>query len=82
MTNAHHEAREMQRRLAPLARAVTTGYGIGGLKAALDMLGYNGGHVREPLQMPDEEAKREIARLLAEAKLTTDEEEDATSNVK
>ncbi|HEX8142939.1 MAG TPA: dihydrodipicolinate synthase family protein [Pyrinomonadaceae bacterium] len=60
-------ARDLQRRLSPLARAVTTRYGIGGLKAALDILGYKGGGVRAPLQSPGEEARQEIARLLAVA---------------
>ena len=63
----HERARSLQRRLAPLARAVTTRYGIGGLKAALDVLGYRGGAVRAPLQAPDAEARREIARLLEES---------------
>jgi 4-hydroxy-2-oxoglutarate aldolase len=58
------EAREWQRRLTPLALAVTKRYGIGGLKAALDLIGYNGGYVRAPLQDASEEARREIARLL------------------
>jgi 4-hydroxy-2-oxoglutarate aldolase len=62
----HGRARELQRRLAPVARAVTVGYGIGGLKAALDMLGYRGGPVREPLREPDESARRELEKLLAE----------------
>ncbi|HEV3469156.1 MAG TPA: dihydrodipicolinate synthase family protein [Pyrinomonadaceae bacterium] len=60
----HERARRMQARLAPVARAVTVGYGIGGLKAALDLLGYHGGPVREPLRPPDERARREIAELL------------------
>ena len=64
----HALALALQRRLAPLARAVTTLYGIGGLKAALDLRGYAGGAVRAPLRMPDEAARREIARLLDEAK--------------
>ncbi len=63
----YERARAMQARLAPLARAVTTRYGIGGLKAALDLLGYAGGAVRAPLRAPSEEARREIARLLEEA---------------
>jgi 4-hydroxy-2-oxoglutarate aldolase len=63
----HERARELQRRLAPVARAVTVRYGIGGLKAALDMLGYVGGLPREPLRAPDEEARADIARLLEEA---------------
>lgn len=60
----HRLASEAQRRLAPLAQAVTTRYGIGGLKAALDLSGYKGGAVRAPLQPASEEARREIARLL------------------
>lgn len=62
----HERARRLQRRLAPVARALTVGYGIGGLKFALDLLGYRGGPVREPLRAPDERARREIERLLEE----------------
>jgi 4-hydroxy-2-oxoglutarate aldolase len=71
-------ARDLQQRLTPLARAVTTRYGIGGLKAALDILGYTGGPVRAPLQSPNEEARREIATLLKEAAWSEEEktEED------
>lgn len=60
-------ARQLQRRLDPLARAVTTRFGIGGLKAALDLLGLRGGAVRPPLRSPDDAARSEIARLLVEA---------------
>jgi 4-hydroxy-2-oxoglutarate aldolase len=63
----HQRARDLQRRLTPLARAVTTRYGIGGLKAALDIIGYFGGGVRAPLGLPGEDERREIARLLEEA---------------
>lgn len=63
----HRRALSLQRRLAPVARAVTTLYGIGGLKAALDLKGYSGGRVRAPLRVPDDEARIEIARLLEEA---------------
>lgn len=54
----------LQSRLTPLATAVTTRFGIGGLKAALDLAGYQGGTVRAPLRSPDESARREIAALL------------------
>ncbi|HEU5235725.1 MAG TPA: dihydrodipicolinate synthase family protein [Pyrinomonadaceae bacterium] len=57
-------ARALQQRLTPLARAVTATYGIGGLKAAMDMAGYVGGAVRAPLRLPNEEARAEIERLL------------------
>jgi dihydrodipicolinate synthase/N-acetylneuraminate lyase len=39
-------AASLQINLTPLAAAVTTGFGIGGLKASLDMAGYHGGSVR------------------------------------
>jgi 4-hydroxy-2-oxoglutarate aldolase len=61
----HGRAVELQRRLAPIARAVTTRFGIGGLKAALELLGYAGGLPRAPLRAPDEQARAEIGRLLA-----------------
>jgi 4-hydroxy-2-oxoglutarate aldolase len=43
------EAAEVQRRVIPVNAAVTGGFGIPGLKAALDMLGFYGGPVRSPL---------------------------------
>ena len=67
----HERARSLQRRLAPLAAAVTTRFGIGGLKAALELRGYAGGPVRAPLREPDEDARRELARLLEEAAILT-----------
>ena len=57
----------LQSKLTPLAAAVTTRFGIGGLKAALDLAGYRGGSVRAPLQPPDETARAEIATLLERA---------------
>lgn len=57
-------AAKLQSKLTPLAAAVTTRFGIGGLKAALDLVGYAGGSVRAPLQAPSEDARREIAGLL------------------
>jgi 4-hydroxy-2-oxoglutarate aldolase len=57
-------AKRLQAELTPLALAVTTKYGIGGLKAALDLAGYHGGPVRAPLRPPDEGARAEIRGLL------------------
>ena len=57
-------AEELQSLLTPLAAAVTTKYGIGGLKAALDVAGYRGGSVRAPLRAPDEAARAEIKELV------------------
>lgn len=57
-------SQRLQSALTPLAAAVTTRFGIGGLKAALDMNGYAGGHVRAPLRAPDNQARAEIQRCL------------------
>jgi 4-hydroxy-2-oxoglutarate aldolase len=64
-------AAALQAKLTPLAHAVTTLYGIGGLKAALGLNGYAGGSVRAPLCPPDEAARQEIARLLQEVNSIT-----------
>lgn len=57
-------AERLQEQLTPLAAAVTTKYGIGGLKAALDLAGYRGGAVRAPLRAPDDNARAEVHGLL------------------
>jgi 4-hydroxy-2-oxoglutarate aldolase len=44
------EARALQRRLMPLARSVGSSYGVPGLKAALELIGYAGGAPRPPLR--------------------------------
>ena len=43
------EAAAVQRRMIPVNAAVTARFGVAGLKAALDMMGYYGGPVRSPL---------------------------------
>jgi dihydrodipicolinate synthase/N-acetylneuraminate lyase len=45
----HEAARALQRDITPLARLITTGYGVPGLKAAMDLAGYIGGDPRPPL---------------------------------
>jgi 4-hydroxy-2-oxoglutarate aldolase len=63
----HERSERLQGSLTPLAAAVTTRFGIGGLKAALDMVGYAGGHVRAPLRAPDDKARAEISRCVKAA---------------
>lgn len=58
------DARALQNRLTPLAKAVTTKYGIGGLKIAMDLRGYFGGNPRLPLKRPGKEVEEELKRLL------------------
>lgn len=57
------EAAALQRQMVPVNAAVTARFGIPGLKAALDMLGFYGGPVRAPLQDLTE-AEREILRQI------------------
>lgn len=59
------EARELQRRIAPISRLVTTGYGVPGLKAALNLAGYKAGEPRAPLAPATREAQEEIGAELA-----------------
>ena len=56
----HARGKELQWRMARLAALVTRIYGVGGLKAAMDMAGYQGGVVRMPLAMPDDPAREEL----------------------
>jgi 4-hydroxy-2-oxoglutarate aldolase len=62
------EARHLQHRFTPLAKAVTVRYGIGGLKAAMDLAGYFGGNPRPPLQRPGKKAEEELRQLLLQIK--------------
>lgn len=59
-----NEARTLQNRLTPLAKAVTTKYGIGGLKVAMDLAGYFGWDPRSPLKRPGKEVEEELERML------------------
>jgi 4-hydroxy-2-oxoglutarate aldolase len=68
-SNDERRARSLQRGLGFLVRAVMGRFGIGGIKAAMDELGYVGGRVRAPLVMPDDAARLEIAKLLTESGL-------------
>ncbi len=59
----HDEALELQRALTPLATAVTTGFGVPGLKAAMALAGYRPGQPRRPLAPLDADGRRTIRDL-------------------
>lgn len=63
------EARRLQLRLLPVNRAVTARWGVPGLKAALDYLGYYGGPPRAPLLPLTQVERDELADLLTGAGL-------------
>lgn len=65
----HRAARELQLRLIAPNMAVTSRFGVPGLKQALDWTGYYGGPVRSPLGSLTEEERGELRRVLVEAGL-------------
>src|SRR3972149_873394 len=48
--NNIEQAKEIQNRMISVNKAITSKYGVAGLKAAMDILGYYGGAPRKPLQ--------------------------------
>ncbi len=60
----HGQAQVWQLRMIPLNAAVTARFGIPGLKAALDLLGYYGGEPRSPLSPPNSDQIEELGRIL------------------
>ena len=63
------EAREVVYRMLAVDHGVHGRHGIGGLKAALDLLGFYGGPCRAPLATPDGDAIADIEEVLATAAL-------------
>jgi len=63
------EAKKLQLKMIPVNQAVTATYGVPGLKAAMDMLGYFGGDPRPPLLPASEKEKSEIREILIKADL-------------
>ena len=64
---AMDKAREIQLRLISANAAVTTRFGIPGLKVALDLMGMYGGPVRPPLRPLDKAQREELERILKKA---------------
>ena len=64
----HADALALQRRLTPIAQMVSTTYGVAGLKAALDLVGYRGGPVRAPLLPISDRVRSEIEQAIEAAR--------------
>jgi 4-hydroxy-2-oxoglutarate aldolase len=62
----HEEARATQRQLAPLAKLLGPTFGVPGLKAALNVLGYDVGVPRPPLSPLPESAVQTLRDALAQ----------------
>jgi 4-hydroxy-2-oxoglutarate aldolase len=63
------DARRMNRELAPLSKLVGATYGVPGLKAALTLIGFEGGAPRPPLQPVGQQAVDLIRERLKEMRL-------------
>ena len=63
------DARTLQARLIPVNTAVTSGYGVAGLKAALQFVAHYGGEPRRPLAPLGEGEHVRLRSLLAQADL-------------
>ena len=65
------EGRDLHLRMLPVNLAVTSRWGVSGLKAAMDMLGWYGGPPRLPLQPLGDDRRHELRTILAAAGLLT-----------
>ncbi|MEW6702363.1 MAG: dihydrodipicolinate synthase family protein [Bacteroidota bacterium] len=65
----HFSAIGLQKKMIPVNKAITGKYGVAGLKAAMDMLGYFGGEPRAPLSCLDEIDKEKLKQILIDARL-------------
>lgn len=61
----HVKARHLQRLMIPIAVAVTSGHGVPGLKAAMQLAGFSGGDPRAPLSPASGEAIVQLRAVLA-----------------
>ena len=64
----HERARRLQLAVLPLTLAVTSTYGVPGLKLAMDLAGLRGGMPRAPLPAAPAAARGELERMLAEVR--------------
>ena len=63
------KGRKMQLDILALNNAVTAGFGIGGMKAAMDIAGFYGGLPRLPLQPATDEVKDKIYKMMDKLQL-------------
>jgi 4-hydroxy-2-oxoglutarate aldolase len=63
------KALEVQNKMIPVNKAITSKFGVAGLKAAMDLLGYFGGSPRLPLEPLNEAQQIELKMILKNASL-------------
>jgi len=69
VTGDHSESGRIQKDIAPAHREIVGGYGVPGVKAALDILGYRGGNPRPPLKPLADREVEEIHKIVRAAGL-------------
>jgi 4-hydroxy-2-oxoglutarate aldolase len=60
----YDQALDLHRRLVRINQAVSSRYGVAGVKAAMEILGYQGGEPRHPLRALDSSTKDSLRRIL------------------
>jgi 4-hydroxy-2-oxoglutarate aldolase len=64
-----NEAAELQKSLIDVNKAITSKYGVAGLKAALDLIGFYGGLPRSPLKGLNDTQIEDLKSILSEANI-------------
>ena len=64
MKGEHQKAQKLQISLLDINAAVTSKFGIGGMKAACELMGYYGGPLRKPLRATTPETVAQIKEML------------------
>lgn len=65
----YNEALKLQQKMIPANKAVTSKYGVAGLKYAMDLLGYFGGEPRIPLLPLNEKDKEQLKHILIQTEI-------------
>jgi 4-hydroxy-2-oxoglutarate aldolase len=60
----YDEAKDLHERLVRLNQAASGAWGVAGVKAAMEMVGFKGGQPRQPLVGLEDEAKEEIRQIM------------------
>jgi len=60
----YDDAKELSFRLARLNQTISGAWGVAGVKAAMDIIGFKGGQPRHPLQALTDEAKERVRQMI------------------
>jgi len=63
------QAREIHLQLQPVVHQILNKYGVPGIKAALNLMGFQGGEPRKPFLIPDRRSVNEIKQCLKTARM-------------